>query len=234
MPTSTGGDERYGERMGFSSTMRRASEHAHVWRIVQAGARGLGSAGKQELRDAVALGRPHRHIARHSSEWRRGGPAPHPRGLRLRHQLRLRCLGRLPDASRCLPFARRPELSRMSRPDRGRRPQGADRRVLMVEFVPGATRKAPPPSPRAHRRQCDRPHRQATPRSFSRLRRAGAGFLKLRQQLRLSRLYPRIAPASRGRSRGSVRKRSNFNRKQRLAADRVSGDHEKFSPCSQR
>ncbi len=31
--------EREGETMGFSSTMRRASEHDHVWRIVQAGAR---------------------------------------------------------------------------------------------------------------------------------------------------------------------------------------------------
>ena len=45
-------DERYGERMGFSSTMRRASEHGHVWRIVQAGARGMGSAREAEVRDA--------------------------------------------------------------------------------------------------------------------------------------------------------------------------------------
>jgi agmatinase len=42
-------DERYGERLGFSSTMRRASEQPHVWRIVQAGARGIGSARKAEL-----------------------------------------------------------------------------------------------------------------------------------------------------------------------------------------
>lgn len=49
-------DERYGERMGFSSTMRRASEQPHVWRIVQAGARGLGSAKQQELEDAVQWG----------------------------------------------------------------------------------------------------------------------------------------------------------------------------------
>ena len=33
-----------GERYGYSSTMRRASEQSHVWRIVQAGMRGLGSA----------------------------------------------------------------------------------------------------------------------------------------------------------------------------------------------
>ena len=45
-------EERYGERLGFSSTMRRASEQAHVWRIVQAGARGLGSARDAEVRDA--------------------------------------------------------------------------------------------------------------------------------------------------------------------------------------
>ncbi len=42
-------EERYGERFGFSSTMRRASEQPHVWRIVQAGARGIGSARKAEV-----------------------------------------------------------------------------------------------------------------------------------------------------------------------------------------
>jgi agmatinase len=45
-------DERFGERHGFSSTMRRASEQPHVWRIVQAGARGLGSARAQDVREA--------------------------------------------------------------------------------------------------------------------------------------------------------------------------------------
>ena len=49
-------DERYGEKLGFSSTMRRASEQAHVWRIVQAGARGLGSAREAEVRDAKQWG----------------------------------------------------------------------------------------------------------------------------------------------------------------------------------
>jgi agmatinase len=48
--------ERYGESLGFSSTMRRASEQPHVWRIVQAGARGLGSAREQEVKDAVNWG----------------------------------------------------------------------------------------------------------------------------------------------------------------------------------
>jgi agmatinase len=51
-------DERYGERLGFSSTMRRASEQPHVWRIVQAGARGIGSARKAELDIAHEWG-PH-------------------------------------------------------------------------------------------------------------------------------------------------------------------------------
>ncbi|MEM8876746.1 MAG: arginase family protein [Pseudomonadota bacterium] len=37
-------EERRGEPMGFSSTMRRASEMSHVERIVQAGIRGKGSA----------------------------------------------------------------------------------------------------------------------------------------------------------------------------------------------
>lgn len=48
--------ERYGERMGFSSTMRRASEQPHVWRIVQAGARGMGSAREAEVSDAKGWG----------------------------------------------------------------------------------------------------------------------------------------------------------------------------------
>jgi len=48
--------ERYGETHGFSSTMRRASEQPHVWRIVQAGARGIGSARRQEVEDARAWG----------------------------------------------------------------------------------------------------------------------------------------------------------------------------------
>jgi agmatinase len=46
-------EERYRVREGFSSTMRRTSEQPHVWRIVQAGARGMGSARQQEL-DAAA------------------------------------------------------------------------------------------------------------------------------------------------------------------------------------
>ncbi|MFV0512423.1 MAG: arginase family protein [Jhaorihella sp.] len=45
-------DEVEGERMGLSSTMRRASEMAHVERIVQVGARGIGSAGMAELEAA--------------------------------------------------------------------------------------------------------------------------------------------------------------------------------------
>ncbi len=49
-------EERHGERFGFSSTMRRASEHDHIWRIVQAGARGIGSAREQEVRDAISWG----------------------------------------------------------------------------------------------------------------------------------------------------------------------------------
>ena len=49
-------DERYDEFLGFSSTMRRASEMAHVEAIVQAGARGLGSAREPEVRAALAWG----------------------------------------------------------------------------------------------------------------------------------------------------------------------------------
>jgi agmatinase len=49
-------NQRRGEKQGFSSTMRRASEMPHVKRIVQAGIRGLGSARKREYDDAIAWG----------------------------------------------------------------------------------------------------------------------------------------------------------------------------------
>lgn len=42
-------DEVGGERLGLSSVMRRASEMAHVGRIVQVGQRGIGSARAEEL-----------------------------------------------------------------------------------------------------------------------------------------------------------------------------------------
>lgn len=49
-------DEVDGERLGLSSTMRRASEMAHVDRIVQVGARGVGSADATALEAARAYG----------------------------------------------------------------------------------------------------------------------------------------------------------------------------------
>jgi agmatinase len=49
-------DERDREHQGFSSTMRRASEMEHVWRIVQVGARGLGSARAAEVSAAQQWG----------------------------------------------------------------------------------------------------------------------------------------------------------------------------------
>ena len=49
-------DERRGERMGFSCTMRRASEMAHVERIIQVGMRGFGSARRAEVETAKAWG----------------------------------------------------------------------------------------------------------------------------------------------------------------------------------
>ena len=45
-------DERRGERMGFSSPMRRASEMGHVETIVQVGIRGPGSARRAEVETA--------------------------------------------------------------------------------------------------------------------------------------------------------------------------------------
>ena len=49
-------DEIDGERQGFSSTMRRASELPQVSNIVQIGARGPGSARAADLADATAWG----------------------------------------------------------------------------------------------------------------------------------------------------------------------------------
>ena len=49
-------DERYGELNGFSSTMRRASEMAHVERIIQVGIRGVGSARREEVEIARKWG----------------------------------------------------------------------------------------------------------------------------------------------------------------------------------
>lgn len=49
-------DERYGEPLGYSSTMRRASEMPHVAGIVQVGIRGLGSARPLEVETAKRWG----------------------------------------------------------------------------------------------------------------------------------------------------------------------------------
>ena len=49
-------NQRRGEPMGFSSTMRRASEMAHVEKVVQAGIRGLGSARREEVEFAREWG----------------------------------------------------------------------------------------------------------------------------------------------------------------------------------
>jgi agmatinase len=49
-------DEVQGERLGLSSTMRRASEMAHVAQIVQVGQRGIGSARMGDWEDALAWG----------------------------------------------------------------------------------------------------------------------------------------------------------------------------------
>jgi agmatinase len=49
-------EERHGERQGFSSTMRRASEMGHVQQIVQVGMRGFGSARAGDVADAEAWG----------------------------------------------------------------------------------------------------------------------------------------------------------------------------------
>ena len=49
-------DMHMGERLGLSSTMRRASEMGHIDNIIQVGARGIGSAHQDDYRDALAWG----------------------------------------------------------------------------------------------------------------------------------------------------------------------------------
>ena len=49
-------DSHLGETHGLSSTMRRASEMNHVKKIVQVGARGIGSGHSSDYEDAVAWG----------------------------------------------------------------------------------------------------------------------------------------------------------------------------------
>lgn len=49
-------DTHMGERHGLSSTMRRASEMPHVERIIQVGARGIGSGATGDYQDALDWG----------------------------------------------------------------------------------------------------------------------------------------------------------------------------------
>jgi len=49
-------DSHENERMGLSSTMRRASEMSHIEAIVQIGQRGIGSARTRDYEDALAWG----------------------------------------------------------------------------------------------------------------------------------------------------------------------------------
>ena len=49
-------NDREGEAHGYSSTMKRASDMPHVERIIQLGARGIGSAREAEVKDAHAWG----------------------------------------------------------------------------------------------------------------------------------------------------------------------------------
>ena len=49
-------DSHMGESMGLSSTMRRASEMSHIEKIIQVGARGIGSGHSSDYDDAIAWG----------------------------------------------------------------------------------------------------------------------------------------------------------------------------------
>ncbi len=49
-------EEHMGERLGLSSTMRRASEMGHISQIIQVGARGIGSGHTDDYNDAIDWG----------------------------------------------------------------------------------------------------------------------------------------------------------------------------------
>lgn len=49
-------DEHMGETHGLSSTMRRASEMSHIQKIIQVGARGIGSGHSSDFEDAISWG----------------------------------------------------------------------------------------------------------------------------------------------------------------------------------
>ena len=49
-------ESHMGENLGLSSTMRRASEMAHIERIIQVGARGIGSAHSDDVQTALDWG----------------------------------------------------------------------------------------------------------------------------------------------------------------------------------
>ena len=49
-------DSHMDERLGLSSTMRRASEYSHIKKIIQVGARGIGSAHTDDVREACEWG----------------------------------------------------------------------------------------------------------------------------------------------------------------------------------
>lgn len=65
-------ESHMGETLGLSSTMRRASEMDHVEKIVQVGARGIGSAHSSDFDDALAWGAK----VFTGSDMHRHGPGP--------------------------------------------------------------------------------------------------------------------------------------------------------------
>ena len=128
-------NQRFGERLGFWSTMRRASELAHVERIVQVGMRNYGTARAAEVRDAAAWGA---HIVtarevRHGA-WRR--PRAHPRGRTRGGDDRPGRVRRIADARCHVADAGRPRLHAGHGPARRRRRARDAAAFDLIEFVP--------------------------------------------------------------------------------------------------
>jgi agmatinase len=65
-------DEVQGERLGYSSPMRRAAEMPHIERIIQVGLRGIGSARPSDVTDALLAGNElitARELREHGVAW---------------------------------------------------------------------------------------------------------------------------------------------------------------------
>ena len=118
-------DELHGERYGYSSPMRRASEMPHVAGIVQVGIRSVGSARLTEIEAARHYGS--RFVT--AAPGRRSSSSAYSGRSAGRRHARLRRSRSRHHAGRGGAYSWRPHLHAGDRPDRGPRQTGQDYRI---------------------------------------------------------------------------------------------------------